>query len=307
MNADRNNERVTPYAPRGFDGTAFIEALGHFGHLDSLESLVLNLRQDDGPFTASLDQDGSAPEEIMLQFLIFKTLAESPPTFIRPLKSLTVDKLLPLRNPAIATTSVIAILSKLNHLAIRTTTPYEGIRMTGSQLESSIPKSVFQREVVPSSLVSLELHHTNIRSADILIPVARIHLPRLERLSLQRIYFSEHGAVESFIANHGATLAELKMFLCPMALTTSSDITARPKRFRRWSQVWERFDRELKVLRNLVVSERLDSKGAEDVSYNRYLENCYHLDAAKLGEAVIVEDDDALKQLEKNVESRLQP
>jgi len=71
--------------------------------------------------------------------------------------------------------------------------------------------------------------------------------------------------------------------------------------------VWERFDRELKVLRDLVVSERLDSKGVEDASYSRYLENCYQPNAATLGEAEIVEDDGALKQFEKKVESRLRP
>jgi len=68
--------------------------------------------------------------------------------------------------------------------------------------------------------------------------------------------------------------------------------------------VWEHFDRDLKVLRNLVVSERLDSKGGEDASYSRYLDNCYRCNPAKLGEAEIVEDDGALKQFEKNVESR---
>ena len=47
----------------------------------------------------------------------------------------------------------------------------------------------------------------------------------------------------------------------------------------------ERFDRDLKVLKNLVVSERLDSKGGEDASYSRYLDNCYRCNAAKLGEA----------------------
>lgn len=308
MNAERKNEPVPQYAPRGYDGTAFVGALGHFAHLDSLESLVLHLRQDDGPFTVDVDRNssgGNFPGEIMLQFLIFKALSENPTGFIRPLKSLTVDKLLPLPNPSIASPPVIALLSTLNHLAIKTTTQCTAIPMTDPRLEWSIPDSLFQREVVPASLVSLELHHTNIRSADILIPVARIHLPRLERLSIQRTYFSEQGALESFIARHGATLVELKMFLCPMALSTSSVSTVRPRRFRRWSQVWERFDRDLKVLRNLVVSERLDSKGGEDASYSRYLDNCYRCNAAKLGEAEIVEDDGALKQFEKNVESRL--
>lgn len=304
--ADRKNEPVPQYAPRGYDGTAFVGALGHFAHLDSLESLVLNLRQDDGPFTVDADTTrGNFPGEIMLQFLIFKALSENPMGFIRPLKSLTVDKLLPLPNPSIASPSVIALLSELNHLAIKTTTQCAAIPMTDPRLEWPIPDPLFQWGVVPATLVSLELHHTDIRSADILIPVARIHLPCLERLSLQRTYFSEQSALEGFIARHGATLVELKMFLCPMALSTSSNSTVRPRYFRRWSQVWERFDRDLKVLRNLVVSVRLDSKGVEDASYSRYLENCYRCKAAKMAEAEIVEDDGALKQLEKNVESRL--
>lgn len=307
LDPNRKNEPVARYAPRGYDGTAFVGALGHFGHLGSLESLVLRLRQDDGPFKVDVGRDvsgGNFPGEIMLQFLIFKALSENPTGFIRPLKSLTVDKLLPLPNPAIATPPVIALLSELNHLAIKTTTQCAAIPMTDPRLEWSIPDSLFQREVVPASLVSLELHHANIRSADVLIPVARIHLPRLERLSLQRTYFSDQGALELFIARHGATLVELEMFLCPMALSTSSGSTVRPRRFRRWSQVWECFDRDLKVLRNLVVSERLDSKGVEDASYSRYVDNCYRCNAAKLGEAEIVEDDGALKQFEKNVESR---
>ena len=308
MNVDWKDEPVPQYAPRGYDGTAFIEALGHITHLNFLESLVLHLRKDDGPFTTGVGRNANGadfPGEIMLQLLIFKALSEIPIGFIQPLKSLTVDKLLPLPNPSIASPTIIALLSKLNHLAIGTTSQYAAIPMTDPRLEWSIPDSLFQREVVPSSLVSLDLHHTNIRSADILIPVVRIHLPRLERLSLQRTYFSDQGALESFIARHGATLVELKMFLCPMALSTSRVSTLRPNRFRRWSQVWERFDRDLKVLKSLVVSERLDSKGVEDAKYSRYLDNCYRCNATKLGEAEMVEDDGALKQFEKNVESRL--
>ncbi len=308
VNKDRKNEPVPEYAPRGYDGTAFVGALGHLGHLDSLESLVLNFRQDDGPFKFDVDRDatrGDFPGEIMLQFLIFKALSENPTGFIQPLKSLTVDKLLPLPNPSIASPPVIALLSELDHLAIKTTTQCSAFPMTDPQFEWSFPDSLFQREVVPASLLSLELHHTDIRAADILIPLSRIHLPRLERLSLQRTFFSEQGPLESFIARHGATLVELKLFLCPMALSTSTTSTVLPKRFRRWSQVWERFDRDLKVLRNLEVSERVDSKGIEDTSYSRYVDNCYRCNPVKLGEAEIVEDDGALKVLEKNAESRV--
>src|SRR5258708_26634180 len=305
---DWNDEPATEYAPRGYDGTAFVAALGHLAHLDNLESLVLRFRQDDGPFKVDVDGDangGEFPSEIMLQFLIFKALSESPPGFIQPLKSLTVDKLLPLPHPSIASPSVIALLSELNHLAIRTTTQCAAFPMTDPRLEWSIPDSIFQREVVPASLVSLELHHTNIRSADLLVPVSRILLPRLERLSLQRTYFSDQGPLESFIARHGATLVELKIFLCPMALSTSSTSAVRSKHFRRWSQVWERLNGDLKVLRNLVVSERLDSKDVEDASYSRYVDNCYRCNAVKLGEGEKTADDGEVKQFQKRVESRL--
>jgi hypothetical protein len=177
--------------------------------------------------------------------------------------------------------------------------------MTDPRLEWPIPHSLFQKEVVPASLVSLQLHHACVRAADMLIPVSEIHLPNLERLSLQRTHFSEKGALENFIARHGGTLVELKIFLCPMALSTSSTSSARPKRFRRWSQTWERLNRDLKVLRNLVVSERQDSKGVEDTSIARYVDNCYLCNAVKLGKADMVEDDGALKKFQKDVESRL--
>jgi hypothetical protein len=63
--------------------------------------------------------------------------------------------------------------------------------MTDPRLEWSIPDSLFQREVVPALLVSLKLHHTNIRSADILIPVTQLHLPRLERLLAEAVSLEE--------------------------------------------------------------------------------------------------------------------
>jgi len=69
--------------------------------------------------------------------------------------------------------------------------------------------------------------------------------------------------------------------------------------------VWERLNRELKVLRNLVVSEGHDSKGVEDTSIARYVDNCYFCNEVKLGKADVVEDDGALKKFQKDVETRL--
>jgi hypothetical protein len=309
MNTDRKSEPAPDHAAaRGYDGTGFVEALANITHISALESLVLHFRQDDGPFKSDTDSDARErdfPGEIILQFLIFKALAEQPPGFLQPLKSLTVDKFLPLPHPSIGSRSIIALLSNLNHLAIKTTTQCGAFPMTDPRLEWPIPHSLFQKEVVPASLVSLQLHHACVRAADMLIPITEVHLPRLERLSLQRTYFSEQGALESFVARHGKTLLELKIFLCPMALSTSSNSSVRPKRFRRWSQVWERLNRDLKVLRYLVVSERHDSEGVEDASVARYVDNCYICNAVKLGKAEIGEDDRALEKFQKDVESRV--
>ena len=310
MDTDRKGETFPEYAPRGFDGTAFVGALAHLTHLTALESLVLNFRKDDGPFESDTDSDArdrGFPSEIVLQFLIFKALAEQPPGFVTPLKSLTVDKFLPLPHPSIGSQSIIALLGNLNHLAIKTTTQCAAFPLTDPRVEWPIPHSLFQKEVVPSSLVSLQLHHACVRSVDMLIPTSEVHLPHLERLSLQRTYFSEQkeDTLEDFIARHSGTLVELKIFLCPIALSTSSTSSVRPKRFRRWAQVWDRLNGDLKVLRNLVVSERHDSKGVEDAGSARYVDNCYRCNAVELAKAEIVEDDSALDRFQKVVESRL--
>jgi len=275
-----------------------------------LESLVLNFRQDDGPFKSDTDGDPHEtefPGSVILQFLVFKALADQPRGFLQPLKSLTVDKYLPLPNPSIASRSIRALLGNLNHLAIKTTTTCEAFPMTDPRIEG-YGNPLFEKAVVPASLVSLELHHASVRSAGMTISIEDIHLPRLERLSLQRTYFSEEGGklqgqLEAFIVRHGRTLLELEIFLCPMALSTSLQ-GERPRRFRRWEQVWEHLNSELKVLRNLVVSERHDSKGVEDASVPRYVDNCYQCNEVKLAEAEIVEDESALRRFRENVESR---
>lgn len=311
MNTDRESGPLPDHVPRGYDGTAFVGALAHIIHFPSLESLVLSFRENDGPFKS--DSAGDAherqfPSELILQFLIFKALAELPIRFLPPLKSLTVDKYLPLTNPAIKAPSVIALLSKLSHLAIKTTTPCAAFPVTDPRLESYFAESLFVKEVVPTSLVTLELHHACVRPADLVIPISDLHFPHLETLSLQRNYFgdpSEFNDLEGFIARHGRSLLDLKLFLCPMAMSTSMIQNVRPAHFRRWSQLWERLNGDMKVLRNLVVSERHDSKGVEYDDVARYVDNCHHLNAMELDEAEDVEDDDALSRFQKIVESRL--
>ncbi|KAH9997123.1 hypothetical protein BJV77DRAFT_107269 [Russula vinacea] len=203
---DRESGPLPDHVPRGYDGTAFVGALAHIIHFPSLESLVLSFRENDGPFKS--DSAGDAherqfPSELILQFLIFKALAELPIRFLPPLKSLTVDKYLPLTNPAIKAPSVIALLSKLSHLAIKTTTPCAAFPVTDPRLESYFAESLFVKEVVPTSLVTLELHHACVRPADLVIPISDLHFPHLESLSLQRNYFgdpSEFNDLEGFIA-----------------------------------------------------------------------------------------------------------
>lgn len=298
-------EPLREYTLRGFDGTAFVEVLGLISQLPGLESLVLNFRAHDGPFrfdTDTNDNDREFPAEIILQFLIFRALAENSQRYPSPLKSLTIDKLLPLPHPYISSPTIIALLSTLSHLSIKTTTQCAAFPMTDPRLEwTSTP--LFEKGAFSTSLASLELHHASVRSADVLVSLSEIQLPRLETLSLQRIYFSDKGKPEDFIARHGGTLLKLKLFLCPMALSTSGSkgSEGRPASFRRWTQVWERLRSDLKNLRGLVVSERHDSNGVDDAGLGRYVDNCYSCNAVDLGEAETAEDDIAFELFQKSV------
>ena len=310
-NTDRESEPVPDHAPRRFDGMAFVQALDHIRHFPGLESLVLSFREDDGPFKSDFADDTHGrqlPSEYVLQSFTFGTLAVMPIRFLPPLKSFTVDKYLPIMDPTIKTPSVIALLSKLSHLAIKTTMPCAALPMTDPQYESYWANSYFEKEVVPTSLVSLVLHHACVRPADLLLPISELQFPHLETLSLQRNYFgdpSEFNDLEDFIARHGRTLSDLKLFLCPMAMSTSMIPNVRPEHFRRWSQLWEHLNDDMEVLRKLVVSERHDSEGVEYEDVARYVDNCHHLNAMELEESEDVEDNDALDRFQKNVESRL--
>ena len=308
-NTDSESGPSDSYA-QGYDGEGFMEALCNFTHFPALESLVLHFREDDGPFKS--DTEGNSdetrfPDSYIIQSLVFNTLAARG--FPQLLKSLTIDKYLPLGHPVFGSRSGTAFLSNLNHLAIKTTTQCAALPMTDPRSEVH-GNAIFEKAIVPASLVSLEVHHADVRSAGMTIPVEEIHLPRLERLSFQRAYFSEleggkiQDEMEGFIVRHGSTLRELEIFLCPMALSTTLSGEP-PARFRRWVQVWEHLSGELKVLRNLVVSGRHDSKGVEDDSVPRYVDNCYYCNEVELSEAEIVEDESALRLFREKVESRL--
>lgn len=301
--AIRAGEPVRPYALRGFDGTSFVEALAILSQLPALESLVLNFRSHDGPF--STGSDSSFPPEIVLQFLIFKALGEIEPGFASPLKSLTINRLLPLPHPSFRERAILKLLSTLTHLTINTTANCEAFGMSDPQSDTAVSR-VFPKEALSSSLVSLQLHHVCLRSPNMVAPITEIRLPHLTHLSLQRHYFSGRCEVENFITRHGETLVELKLFLCPMTLSPEKKSSNHSKRPRQWAQVWDRFRSELKVLKYLVVSERNDSNGVEDSSLGRYIDNPSSCKAVNLGRAETNDDENAYKRLQEVVESRVQ-
>jgi hypothetical protein len=306
LSCDCEGESVRSHGLRGFDGTLFVEALAILSQLPSLKSLVIKLREYDGPFGASSDDTPAFPPEVVLQFLIFKALGEISPGFASPLKSLTIDSLLLLPHPSLRESTIIRLLATLTHLAINTTTDCAAFGMSSSQPGTSVTP-IFPRAAFSSSLVSLQLHHVCVRSPNALAPITEVHLPHLAYLSLQRHLFSERCEVENFITRHGKTLVELKLFLCPMAMETKAvtEISkGRSARFRRWAQVWDCFRVQLKVLRNLVVSEGSDSNGVKDGGLGRYIANSDRRTAVNLGKADRSDDDNALKSLRDNVERR---
>jgi hypothetical protein len=111
--------------------------------------------------------------------------------------------------------------------------------------------------------------------------------------------------MEDFIARHGGTLVDLKLFLCPMAISTTSRRGTADEDFYRWATVWNRFNRELEVLENLVVSERHDSDGVQ-VELGRYIDNCIHCAAVGMKARIVRADDKAFERFQKSVESRSQ-
>ena len=281
-----------------------MKALAIISQLPSLKELVLKFRADDGPFG-----DYSPPKyppEVILQFLIFKALGEDYLQFSSPLKSLTIDHFLPLPHPSFGEPTVIRLLGTLTQLTINTTINCPAFGMTSPPSDvSAFP--IYPTEAFSSSLVSLQLHHESLRPPTMIAPLTELHLPRLAHLSIQRHYFSDIREVENFIARHGETLVELKLFLCPMATSAEAILCpkANPARFRRWAQVWDHLRRELKVLKNLVVSERNDSNGIGDCSLGRYVDFDYRFTTAGLGKAEMNDDEDALKRLQEVVESRI--
>jgi hypothetical protein len=269
--------------------------------LPFLKDLVLKFRTDNGPFRADNSQDTQNPPEVVLQFLIIRALGEIQ-AIPSSLKSLTLDHLLPVPHGYLGSPAVLRLLSTLTHFAINTTSRCALFETADPEMTPPL----FTQAAFSSSLVSLQLHHACVRSAELIFPISNVHLPRLKYLSFQRVLFSKRGEVEQFIARHGGTLVQLKLFLCPMALSTRSTFSRPPQNFRRWAQVWDHFDRDLKVLKDLVVSDGHDSNGAEDVGSGKYVDNTSRCNVVDLEKEDIATDDTALEHFRKSVESRWQ-
>jgi len=300
-------EPLRDFAVRGYDGTAFLEALALFATLPALKDLVLRLREHDGPYESDRvgAQNNDCPPDIVLQFLIFRALGEVTHGFPAHLRSLTIDNFLPLPHPYLQSGAMIQHISTLTHFAINTTSHCAAFPPYDPRSEqSSNNLRVFSKSALSSSLVSLQLHNACIRPVEVLFPVSEVHLPRLAYLSLQRTYFSRERDVEDFIARHGGTLVELKLFLCPMAISITSRRGTADEDFYRWAKVWDRLNRDLRVLKNLVVSERHDSDGVEDVGLGRYIDNCYHCEAVVVKARITRADDKVFERLQKSAESR---
>ena len=297
------------YNVRGYDGKAFLEALALFATLPALKDLVLRFREHDGPFKSDPGDDAQNRDcfpDVVLQHLIFRALGEIDEGFPAHLRSLTIDKFLPLPHSFLESEPITSHLSTLTHFAINTTSHCAAFPDHNPRSERSSNHRIFPTAALSSSLVSLQLHNACLRSADKLFPISEVHLPRLAYLSLQRTYFSKEREVENFIARHGATLVELKLFMCPMAISTSSRRGTADEDFYRWGRVWENLNSELRVLKNLVVSAQHDSDGVEDVELGRYIDSCYHCGVVKMKVRITRADDKVLERFQKSVESRSQ-
>lgn len=82
------------------------------------------------------------------------------------------------------------------------------------------------------------------------IDLSALHFPRLQHLKLGGFCSDLNDSLETFIVNHGATLASLVLDSCP--LWTGNDFRNKmPKRH--WSQIFARFEEHLTNLTHLRV------------------------------------------------------
>ncbi|KAI0267377.1 hypothetical protein BC834DRAFT_842600 [Gloeopeniophorella convolvens] len=287
------------YGLRGIEAVHWVQTFSRLARLPTLESLVLNF----GTHYEPIDFDPTTlPPEVVLQVLTFTALLSNASALSPSLKTLKMNKLVPMQDDRLHSQSVATFFGDITSLVIDTTLPFPHHPLMDERWVSLSSESIFHPGVLSSSLVSLTMHHVVLRSATAPIPFADVHLPHLEHLSLQRLYFFGEQGVEAFILRHGATLTELQLFLCPM-LTATTNIRHPASRF--WSEVWARFVTGLRVLEHLVISERRDSRGhaAMDISEWYYF-NPYEGDPLTVTETVTADDDAALKHLYEVMGSR---
>ncbi|KAI0267382.1 hypothetical protein BC834DRAFT_871106 [Gloeopeniophorella convolvens] len=289
-----------PHGLCGLNSVLFIKALARLSLFPALESLVLNFgTHPPVNFTAT-----QVPPHIMLQIITFTALLDAAPSPL-PLKTLKLTKLLSVPEKHIFAKSIVNFCAPLTSLTIETISPFPDLPLTDARWVSLSVRPIFHSGALSSSLVSLTMHHSVLRSADTPVPFAHIHPPHLAHLSLQRIHFWSDEGTEAFILRHAATLAEMRLFLCPMLLSKSIDLGPPAPYWGSWADVWEGFSTKLRVLDKLVVSECRDSDGlpAEDVSAWYYV-NPYGTGVLEIDEADAAEDAAALRRLHEVVESR---
>ncbi|KAI0267379.1 hypothetical protein BC834DRAFT_1040688 [Gloeopeniophorella convolvens] len=291
------------HSPRGSDEVAWVHAFSCIALFPALESLVLSFGTHHRPLDLTT---GSIPPQALFQLFIFAGLLNQAPVPPSSFKALRLHKVLPVQDSRLLSQAIVAFCAPLTSLVIDTAMPFPYSPLTDARSAAMTISKMFHPGVLSSSLVSLTMHHAVLRSADAPVPLIDVHLPYLEYLSLQRIYFWSSEGVEAFILRHSATLTDLQIFLCPMVLSTSI-YPAHPlaSSWRPWADVWEKFATEFSALKRLVISECRDSRGrpVEDLSEWYYI-NPFGAGVLSVDEGDAARDAAALKRLHDAVEAR---
>ncbi|TFY76342.1 hypothetical protein EWM64_g7673 [Hericium alpestre] len=122
---------------------------------------------------------------------------------------------------------------------------------------------MFQR-ILPSLNGSSALTHLVLHSGEHIgikptFSFKALHFPCLSSLSLMRITFDEKIGTEDFIIRHKATLSRLELYRCLLLVHFDEDKPARL-----WSQIWDRFAKELTGLKEFMLSTEWDQNARRD-------------------------------------------
>ncbi|TFY79906.1 hypothetical protein EWM64_g4098, partial [Hericium alpestre] len=122
---------------------------------------------------------------------------------------------------------------------------------------------MFQR-ILPSLNGSSALTHLVLHSGEHIgikptFSFKALRFPCLSSLSLMRITFDEKIGTEDFIIRHKATLSRLELCRCLLLVHFDEDKPARL-----WSQIWDRFAKELTGLKEFMLSTEWDQNARRD-------------------------------------------